>query len=289
MELLEGYVPETALLSLAEFCQKWESENRGKVPYSGFLEKLSQQHPPSEILQSLKPWRKGPFKLGDVAIDSEWRCDMKWDRIRDKIHPLKGRRVGDIGCGNGYYLWRMQEEGAEFVIGMDPQPLYYAQFLAVSQFLTTERLGMLPIGLEDSLGLRNTFDTLFCMGVLYHKPNPVQFLKQLKSLLASKGELILETLMVRCDSDYALFPKIRYAQMKNVYFIPSVRCLENWLERAGFSRMTVLSEAVTTSEEQRATSWSSDQSLKDFLDPADTSKTVEGYPAPIRLCVSAVC
>ncbi|MEW8068099.1 MAG: DUF1698 domain-containing protein, partial [Candidatus Thiodiazotropha endolucinida] len=38
----------------------------------------------------------------------------------------------------------------------------------------------------------------------------------------------------------------------------------------------------TTIEEQRATEWMRFESLADYLDPADRSLTIEGYPAPRR-------
>jgi tRNA (mo5U34)-methyltransferase len=40
--------------------------------------------------------------------------------------------------------------------------------------------------------------------------------------------------------------------------------------------------STTSIEEQRSTEWMKFESLKDFLDPEDPSKTVEGHPAPIR-------
>ncbi len=44
---------------------------------------------------------------------------------------------------------------------------------------------------------------------------------------------------------------------------------------------------VTTTEEQRRTEWMVTESLADFLDPNDRSKTVEGYPAPQRAVLIA--
>ena len=44
---------------------------------------------------------------------------------------------------------------------------------------------------------------------------------------------------------------------------------------------------ITSVEEQRATDWMTYQSLKDFLDPNDPTKTIEGYPAPMRATLIA--
>jgi len=58
-----------------------------------------------KLLQQLKPWRKGPYQINDLLIDSEWHSDWKWNRIIKHLSPLKNRSVLDIGCGNGYHCW----------------------------------------------------------------------------------------------------------------------------------------------------------------------------------------
>ena len=46
-----------------------------------------------EDLRGLHPWRKGPYDLFDVFIDTEWRSDLKWDRLLGANQPLQGRTV----------------------------------------------------------------------------------------------------------------------------------------------------------------------------------------------------
>lgn len=43
----------------------------------------------NSILEQLKPWRKGPFSLYGINIDTEWRSDWKWDRVY-LTSPFKG-------------------------------------------------------------------------------------------------------------------------------------------------------------------------------------------------------
>ncbi len=50
-----------------------------------------------QALSGLQPWRKGPFDLHGIFVDSEWRSNLKWDRLIPHITPLQNRRVLDIG------------------------------------------------------------------------------------------------------------------------------------------------------------------------------------------------
>ena len=112
-----------------------------------------------EALLGLHPWRKGPFELFGVHIDTEWRSDWKWDRLRDRIAPLQDRRVLDVGCGSGYHGWRMRGEGAAEVIGIDPTPLFIVQFWALQKYLQQDAVWVLPAGIEDVPEKLQAFDT----------------------------------------------------------------------------------------------------------------------------------
>jgi tRNA (mo5U34)-methyltransferase len=239
------------------------------------------------ILRTLHPWRKGPYDLHGVFIDTEWRSDWKWDRVLPHITPLKNRSVLDVGCGNGYHMWRMVGEGARLCVGIDPSHLFLVQFEAVRKLLgNDQRAHLLPLGIEQLPELE-AFDTVFSMGVLYHRRSPLDHILQLKNQLVSGGELILETLVIDGDENAVLVPVDRYAQMRNVYFFPSAAALKVWLEKCGFVDVVIADESVTSTDEQRSTNWMTHNSLPDYLDPNDPRKTVEGYPAPKRAILIA--
>jgi tRNA (mo5U34)-methyltransferase len=107
-------------------------------------------------------------------------------------------------------------------------------------------------------------------------------LKSLFSGLEEGGELFLDTFMIEGGEDIALCPKNSYSKIPNVYFIPTINALKNWCERVGFKDFELLAVKSTDANEQRKTEWILGQSLEDFLDPNDNSKTIEGYPAPKR-------
>lgn len=240
-----------------------------------------------KLLRNLMPWRKGPYFLYGTHINTEWRSDWKWERVLPHISPLAGRTVLDVGCGSGYHMWRMIGAGAHLVVGIDPMQLFLVQFEAVRKLLNDDRRAhMLPLGIEQ-LPVLQAFDTVFSMGVLYHRRSPLDHLLQLKNQLVSGGELVLETLVIEGDVNQVLVPGERYAQMRNVFFIPSAEALKSWLEKSGFVDVRIVDFALTTTEEQRRTDWMTSESLAEFLDPDDSSKTVEGYPAPLRAVLVA--
>ena len=239
-----------------------------------------------DALFGLSPWRKGPFDVFGVHVDTEWRSDWKWDRVAPHL-DLTGKRILDVGCGNGYYMWRMLGAGAGSVVGIDPNWLFFCQFHAMKRYLDTLPVWHLPMALEELPAKLEGFETVFSMGVLYHRRSPIDHLMDLKDCLIKGGELVLETLVVEGDKHTALVPEDRYAQMRNVWFLPSVAALECWLRRAGFVDVRCVDVSVTSVEEQRSTDWMRYQSLPEFLDPQDHSKTIEGLPAPMRAVLIA--
>ena len=145
----------------------------------------------------------------------------------------------------------------------------------------------MPAACEDLPQNMQAFDTVFSMGVLYHRRAPMDHLLELKQLLKPDGQLVLETLVIEGDENTVLVPGERYGRMGNVWFIPSVAALTRWLEKMRFRDIKVIDVCTTTIEEQRSTEWMKFQSLQDFLDPNDSRKTVEGYPAPMRAVLTA--
>ncbi len=241
----------------------------------------------TEVLKGLHPWRKGPFSFFDVEIDTEWRSDWKWDRLKNNIAPLNKRKVLDVGCGSGYHCWRMRGAGADLVIGIDPTPLFVTQFFATQHYIQDHSVTVLPMGIEDLPPKLQFFDTVFSMGILYHRRSPFDHLLELRNTLCSGGELVLETLIIEGEEGEALVPEGRYARMGNVWFLPTTKTLSLWLRKVGFRDIQLIDVTTTTIDEQRSTEWMTYYSLQQFLDPTDSSKTIEGYPAPKRAVMTA--
>lgn len=292
--------PALAALGLEDWRATLESLLAGRLADSAHgdmprwrraVERLPEVATDAEALRAtlleLAPWRKGPFEVGGIRIDSEWRSDLKWARVEPVLEPLEGRAVLDVGCGNGFYALRLQAAGARLVVGIDPTLNYVMQFAALRHFLPAERIHVLPLRLQELPSGSRAFDTTLSMGVLYHQRSPIEHLRRLRQTLRPGGQLVLETLYLPGDDAFARTPPRRYARMRNVWLLPSVPELETWLARTGFRDIRVADRSVTTVDEQRTTEWMPFESLADALDPADASRSIEGWPAPRRVVVVA--
>jgi len=259
--------------------------NADSVTASGHISETDRRQLKEQLLQ-LHPWRKGPFNLFGIHIDAEWRSDLKWARLQNHI-DLKDKSVLDVGCGNGYYLYRMLGAGAKTAVGIDPFLLYVMQCQAVNKYIRTYKAAVLPLGVDDVPPGCGCFDAVFSMGLLYHRRDIKAHLADLLGFLKPGGQLILETIVLDTPGDDLLIPEGRYAKMHNVWNIPSSTRLEKWLIEAGFAEVQRIDLTKTTATEQRRTDWMTFESLADFLDPHDNTKTIEGHPAPVRAVLLA--
>lgn len=241
-----------------------------------------------DAVNALHPWRKGPFRLFDHEIDAEWRSNLKWDRVQEALGDLAGRNVLDVGCGNGYYMFRAAAQQPRAVLGMDPSVPFYYAFELVQRFLQYENLQYERMGFDHLDIFAKTFDVALLMGIVYHHRSPIDILRKMIPVLRIGGTAIIESQTIPGEGSHALFPEERYAKARNVYFMPTKDCLINWVRRAGFRDIELVSHTKVTIEEQRRTAFMKFESLADFLDPNDDSLTIEGYPAPYRTVVKAV-
>lgn len=237
-----------------------------------------------DLALKLKPWRKGPFKLNELFIDSEWQSFMKFEILKPFMSEIKGKIVADVGCNNGYYMFKMLEFEPKKLVGFDPSVRCFLQFSLINA-LAKKDINFELLGVQDLPSYEFKFDVIFCLGVLYHRQDPIKMLKELKSSLNKNGVVFLDTMYIENDKEVALVPRSTYSRISNIYFVPSILALRNWCERAGFKSFEVLHKNKTTKEEQRKTQWIDGFSLEDFLDEKDENLSFEGYDAPKRVYV----
>jgi tRNA (mo5U34)-methyltransferase len=265
------------------------SDFSGDVVKIGSAEELSGPDAEKvyEAMRGFMPWRKGPFEIFGTSIDAEWRSERKWNRVVPELPDMKGKKVADIGCNNGYYMFRMSHLEPELVLGFEPYLQHYYTFRTLNSFAAVPNLFCELLGVEHISLFRDSFDIVFLMGILYHRSSPVEVLRDIRVALKPGGVLIVESQGIPGDEPVAFFPHRSYAKVPGTYFVPSGACLVNWLSRAGFSAVRLFFSHQMSGREQRRTEWMTFESYEDFIDNNDPAKTVEGYPAPVRLYARA--
>lgn len=241
-----------------------------------------------EKLRCFMPWRKGPFSVFGVDIDAEWQSNHKWNFIVDELPDLRGKVVADIGCNNGYYMFRMAAHKPQFVLGFEPSVQHYYCFKALNGIAGLDNLAIDLLGVEHLTLFPNSFDVIFLMGIIYHRPSPIDTLRHILTALKPGGVLLLETQAIPGEAPVALFPNETYAKVPGTYFVPTGSCLQNWVKKAGFTQERIFASHAMNADIQRKTEWMTFESYSDYIDAEDSSKTVEGYPAPLRLFLKAV-
>ena len=234
-------------------------------------------------LRAFMPWRKGPFQVFGIDIDSEWRSHRKWARIEPKLPDLNGKVIADIGCSNGYYMFRMLPHKPKLVIGFEPSVQHYYCFQALNAMAGCNNLHVDLLGVEHIGLFPESFDVIFLMGVIYHRASPIDVLRDIHHALKPGGTLILESQAIPGRDSVALFPEKTYAKAPGTYFIPTGTCLQNWMQRAGFNDIDLFCSHPMSDREQRRTDWMVFESYNDYIDPENSERTIEGYPAPWRV------
>lgn len=240
-----------------------------------------------ETLDVFCPWKKGPFSCFGVDIDAEWRSDWKWDRVFAHSPPLEGKRIADIGCHNGYFMFRMAAHNPQFVVGIEPYPKNQWMFQLFQQWLQLDNIHFDLLGVEHMDLFEGCFDVIYCLGILYHHTDPIGLLRKIRYALAPGGTLIVDCQGIPGDQPVSLVPRKRYAKARGIWNLPTQSCLEHWIVRSGYANVETFFSEPLSIEEQRRTKWADIESLRDFLDIKDITKTVEGYPAPWRHYVKA--
>jgi tRNA (mo5U34)-methyltransferase len=287
--------PKKGFLRYRKPMQKVEQLRASELELTGDVVRIGRQADLSEteharvlqLLRTFMPWRKGPFSIFDIDVDAEWRSQRKWNRLLSEIPNMEGKVVADIGCNNGYYMFRMAAHNPAMVLGFEPYVQHYFTFSALRRFSGLNNICIDLLGIEHLPLFPECFDLIFCLGILYHRPSPIDALRDLRGALKADGCLLLESQAIPGTEPMALFPEKTYAKVPGTWFVPTASCLQNWLNRAGFTDIKCFCSHPMDSSEQRATEWMTFESYQDYIDKNNSELTIEGYPAPWRVFFKA--
>lgn len=267
---------------------------RAGVVELGLPEELSdaQRSALRQSLAELGPWRKGPFRLYGEEVLAHWDSSVRWQRaleapqqfgLKQRLH---GAEVLDLGCNNGYYLYRMLGAGVSSAIGFDPVAAFEQQFRFLESISPQSNVAFERKGYQALVDYKERFDLIFCLGILYHHTDPVSILRLCREALRPGGCLVLETMALpeqySGEQPQCLVPGSRYLGSKGVWFVPNRAALWNLLQRTGW-RDAQISGEFAGSDDQSRTRFGDLPAPIEFLDPHRPGFTREGLPAPVRL------
>jgi tRNA (mo5U34)-methyltransferase len=179
---------------------------------------------------------------------------VKWRQFADAVPAdLRGRSVLDIGCNGGFYSIAMKRRGADRVLGIDWDERYLAQARFAAEVSEVE-VEFRRLSVYDVATLRERFDIVLFMGVLYHLRHPLLALDLLHEHV-TRDTLVFQS-MLRGSPDVdalhddhpftdtrifeaAGYPKLHFVEHKysgdpTNWWIPNRAAAEAMLRSSGF-------------------------------------------------------
>ena len=210
-----------------------------------------------ERIHSLGPWFQNIQLMGIPTAADHFLGDypaLKWARFQHAVPAdLTGKSVLDIGCNAGFYSVEMKRRGAARVLGIDYDPSYLAQARFVAEVNSLD-IEFRQLSVYDVESLREKFDVVIFMGVLYHLRHPLLALDLIHDHVA-RDTLIFQSMQrgssesepIEPDYDFwqtgifhqPSFPRMffienRYCQDPTNWWIPNRACSEAMLRSSGF-------------------------------------------------------
>jgi tRNA (mo5U34)-methyltransferase len=155
---------------------------------------------------------------------------------------LTGKSVLDIGAYDGFYSFEAERRGAARVVAADDWAWNWPGSDARRNFdlaheVLDSKVEPVVVSVED-LGpekVGGQFDVVFFLGVLYHAPDPIGYLRNVRSVTG--GLAIIETVVDLLDLPVpasAYYPGDTFNNDGSNHFGPNRLAVEGMLESAGF-------------------------------------------------------
>jgi tRNA (mo5U34)-methyltransferase len=114
----------------------------------------------------------------------------KWKRFAHLLpQDLAGKSVLDIGCNAGFHCFEMKRRGAHRVLGIDMSEHYLAQARFAAEVLGFDDIEFRRMSVYDVAALRERFDLVLFMGMVYHLRHPLLALDLIHEHVA--GDLVV--------------------------------------------------------------------------------------------------
>jgi len=147
-------------------------------------------HDDASRFDAIYDTKKGVFAS---FVDNYWRgvVQRRLELNVEKLQPLRGKKILDVGCGSGRFCIAFAKEGADHVVGVDfaKAMIEIADELAVKFGVADRcdfRVGAFPDAIDESEG---PFDACTGNGFFDYVEHPIPIIARMREL--TKGKLIL--------------------------------------------------------------------------------------------------
>lgn len=208
-------------------------------------------------IEELGPWFHNMELCGVQTAPGHFLGDypmLKWRRFADAIPAdLSGKTVLDIGCNGGFYSIQMKKRGADRVLGVDYDECYLAQARFAAEVSGAE-IDFRKLSVYEIAELKESFDIVIFMGVLYHLRHPLLALDLIHEH-AARDILVFQSMLrgggavEDTEEDYPFsetevferpgFPKMHFIEKSYCgddtnWWLPNAACVEAMLRSSGF-------------------------------------------------------
>lgn len=180
---------------------------------------------------------------------------VKWQRFSQALpEDLAGKSVLDIGCNAGFYSFEMKKRGAARVLAIDADEKYLRQAELIREILNLD-VEIRQMSVYDVAELKEKFDIVLFLGVLYHLRHPLLALDLIREHVC-RDWLVIQSMLrgspevMDTEPDYSFwekaifrdegYPKLFFVEREYAgdwtnWWIPNRACLEAMLRSAGFT------------------------------------------------------
>jgi len=156
------------------------------------------------LFDSTKPWHH----LIDVngvptKVEPAWGEHLDhprglWEKVAPLLRAIDARRLLDVGCNDGFFLFESRRLGVKDVVGVEVHPHYYDHAVLVNRLLAPGGVDIRRMSAYDVDETLGTFDVTLALGLIYHLKNPFLFLERVGPLTTT---IIVETAVRNSDED----------------------------------------------------------------------------------------
>lgn len=216
------------------------------------------------LFDSLKPWHHLIYVDGiPTKTEPAWGEPLDhpipfWGKIRPLLGAIEGKKVLDVGCNDGFFLFECRKLGASRVVGIEADQRFCNHAILINELLDLGGIEIKNISAYDITPDLGLFDITLLLGVFYHLKNPMAVIDKLSEITTEM--IIIETAIRNSQQDInnrkrgklgnPLMEFIEQPYKLSVYdgalnwWAPNTECVCAMLRSSGFRNTEVIEEYI---------------------------------------------